>query len=145
MPPPTNRCVRGLFCCCHFFLLFFQFVTSEFPQPIATHFIINLLLLHYCYSVVPSQAFFDRSIGECRLVLRGTTVLLWHRGTIFLWYSMVPVPSPLRYFLVPRYHKYRGCSAQYLSVADTQQRTFVRLYCISTEIATFGLSSVIHR
>jgi len=30
------------------------------------------------------------------------------------------VPSPLRYFLVPQYHKYRGSSAGYLSIVDTQ-------------------------
>ena len=35
-------------------------------------------------------------------------------------FSTVPVPSPLRYFSVPQYHKYRGSSAQYLSVVDTQ-------------------------
>jgi len=35
-------------------------------------------------------------------------------------FSTVPVPSPLRYFLVPQYHKYRGSSTRYLSVIDTQ-------------------------
>jgi len=35
-------------------------------------------------------------------------------------FSTVPVPSPLPYFLVPQYHKYRGSSALYLSVVDTQ-------------------------
>ena len=35
-------------------------------------------------------------------------------------FSTVPVKLPLRYFLVPQYHKYRGSSARYLSVVDTQ-------------------------
>ena len=47
----------------------------------------------------------------------------WYRGTTVApryHFSTVPVPSPLRYFLVPQYHKYRGSSARYLSVIDTQ-------------------------
>jgi len=51
------------------------------------------------------------------VVLRGTRILPWPR---LYHFPTVPVTSPLRYFLVPQYHKYRGSSAQYLSVVDTQ-------------------------
>jgi len=36
------------------------------------------------------------------------------------YFPTVPVLSPLLYFLVQQYHKYRGCSARYLSVVHTE-------------------------
>ena len=97
------------------------------------------VLLSFCvnnYNILTCYLFTDTDhllhISVARY--HGTTAApLYH-------FSTVPVPSPLRYFLVPQYHKYRGSSARYLSVIDTQER---RLHCISTEIATFGLSSVV--
>jgi len=49
-----------------------------------------------------------------------SSVARYHGTTVAPRYhfSMVPVPSPLRYFLVPQYHKYRGYSAWYLSAVD---------------------------
>jgi len=56
-------------------------------------------------------------IAMVKVVLRCTTVV-----TVLPRYhfSTVPVPLPLRYFLVPQYHKYRSSLARYLSVVDTQ-------------------------
>ena len=45
----------------------------------------------------------------------------WYQGTTAApryHFSMVPVPSPLWYFLVPQNHKYHGSSTQNLSVVD---------------------------
>ena len=53
------------------------------------------------------------------LVLRGTTVLQRHRGTIFLRYHRTSTVA-FAVLLVPQYHKFRGSSARYLSVVDTQ-------------------------
>jgi len=51
-----------------------------------------------------------------------TSVARYHGTTAAARYqfSTEPVPSPLQYFLVPQYHKYRGSSPRYLSIVDTQ-------------------------
>ena len=52
-----------------------------------------------------------------------TNVARYHGTTAvisFFYRTTVPVTSPLRYFLVPQYHKYRGSSARYLSVVGTR-------------------------
>ena len=47
--------------------------------------------------------------------LLGSSVARYHGTTAAPQYhfSMVPVPSALRYYLVPQYHNYRGSLARY--------------------------------
>ena len=72
------------------------------------------------------------------VVLRGTTVLPRYH------FSTVPVPLALRYYLVPQYHNYRGSSARYCPMLSHSNEHSVRLHCIWTQVAIFGLSSVVH-
>ena len=66
-----------------------------------------------------------------KLVLRGTTVLGTTAAPRY-HFSTVPVPSALRYYLVPQYHNYRGSSARYCPMLTHSNKHSVRLHCIWT-------------
>jgi len=58
-------------------------------------------------------------------------------------FSTVPVPSALRYYLVPRYHNYCGSSARYFPMLTHSNEHLLDCIVFGL-IAIFGLSSVVH-
>jgi len=82
-----------------------------------------------------------QSAGQSTLI---HSVVRYHGTTAAPRYhfSTVPVPSALRYYLVPQYHN-RGSSARYFPMLTHSNEHLLDCIVFGL-IAIFGLSSVVH-